>query len=270
MKDERDQQIYDAVLKQIDVSPFSQNFILNLVRSRMSNLNLTTTDEFISYLETSESEMDFFRSQLSNSFSMFFRNRLTFEVLAHIVLPVLLKKATSVSEIRIWSAGCAAGHEAYSLAILLETFNNVSSKQLKYRIFATDKNYNEIEKAVLGDYYISDLGNLTLNEVGKWFNQNGKKYKIDASLKRYVQFELFDLLNKDCICPKASIFGDFDLIVCANVLIYYNQDVQKQIITNFKKCISKDGYIVSGEVERDLFLQNGFTELYPQSSVFKV
>lgn len=270
MTEEKELKLIDELMHEMDVTPFSRSFISNLIRNRMADLNFNVIDDYVAYFEVNKSESELFRSQLSNSYSMFFRNRLTFEVLAHIVIPACLQKSNSISEMRVWSAGCAAGHEAYSLAILFESFNNVSSKQLKYRIFATDKNYKEIEKAVMGDYQFSDLGNLTVNELDKWFTQNGNKYKLNASIKQFVQFELFDLLNEDCICPKTSIFGDFDLIMCANVLIYYNPEVQKKIISNFKKCIASDGYVITGEVERDLFLQNGFIEIYPQSSVFRL
>jgi len=78
------------------------------------------------------------------------------------------------------------------------------------------------------------------------------------------------LLNEKYSCPPTSIFGDFDLIVCANILFYYTPEIQKKIIKKTKNCLSDTGYLITGETERDLFIQSGFHEVYPQSAIFKI
>lgn len=261
---------YDRIKKYIDISAYNTNFIDNVIQNRVAELNCKTTDEFLKIIELDAVELAIFEKNLINSYSLFFRNRLTFEVLRHVYLPSLLNKTKDNTEIRIWSAGCAAGQEAYSLAILFETFNKNSSRQFNYRIFATDKSYDAIQVAVSGQYRKNDLGNLTLVEAEAWFTKIDKKFKIEKSLNEHIQFEFFDLLSKECACPSSSIFGDFDIIMCANVLIYYNVDVQKQILSNFRKCVSTKGILITGETERDLYIRNGFFELYPNSAIFVV
>ncbi len=262
-------EIIEKLQQKTDVSAYSKNFIRNLIHHRMSELNMNEVAEYKNYIDRSISEMDKLEGQLKNSYSMFFRNRLTFETLGQVVLPRIAMQKTTGNEVRVWSAGCAGGHEAYSLAILFESFNEISSKKIKYRIFATDRDYAEIQKAALGEYGRHDLGNLTVLEKEKWFQTNGKIFKIIPEIKKCVQFELFDFLQTDAICPPSSIFGGFDIIMCANVLIYYNEDAQQRVISNLRKCISENGFIVTGEAERDVFVNKGFTEISQQCCIFR-
>ncbi|MBV5342328.1 hypothetical protein JZU68_01485, partial [bacterium] len=113
----------------------------------------------------------------------------------------------------------------------------------------------------LGEYNKQDIDNLTNSETDLWFKVVGVNYKINVDIKKHVQFELFNLLDKECTCPPSSIFGGFDIIMCANVLIYYNEDFQQQIISNFQKCISKNGFLITGEAEREIFINKSFVEV---------
>jgi len=253
-----------------DFSAYSPTYLGNLIQSRMAELKMQDFADYFVYFDKNSTENDLLESGLKNSYSLFFRNRLTYEVIRHLVLPRLAVQKAVADEVRVWSVGCASGHEPYSLAIVLETFNKISSRVLKYRIFATDREFAEIENAVLGEYSRQDLGNLTLAETDKWFKTKGKRYKIDARLKKNIQYEIFDLLDKNYICPPSSIFGDFDIIMCANVLMYYNVDVQMRIVDNFKKSIVSNGLLITGEAEREILLKAGCTELIPQSCIFKV
>lgn len=261
--------LFEKLQVKSDISVYCPTFIQNLIKYRMSDLAIEQVSDYKRYIESNESELDRIIGLLKNSYSLFFRNRLTFETLGHVVLPKLISQNREIDEIRIWSAACAGGHEPYSLAIVFEKFNQLNASKLKYRIFATDRDYHEIERAVVGVFSASDIGNLSNLETTNWFLSDGKTYKIKAELKKNIQYELFDLLNNSCICPRSSIFGSFDFIMCANVLIYYNEEIQKQIVSNMKKCISKNGFIISGEAERELFLNNNFIEVFPQSCIFK-
>jgi chemotaxis methyl-accepting protein methylase len=263
-------EIIEKLQQKTDVSVYTTKFLISLIQHRMTDLKLDEVADYIGYIERNPFEFEIIEGQLKNSYSQFFRNRLTFETLRHVILPRLVTQKQSKDEVRILSAGCAGGHEAYSLAIVFETFNKISSTELKYRIFATDRDFSEIERAVVGEYGKHDVGNLTNTETGLWFKVLGKNYKINVDIKKHVQYELFDLLDKRSTCPSSSIFGEFDIIMCANVLIYYNEEFQQQIISNFQKCISKNGFIITGEAEREIFINKNYVEVYPQSCIFRV
>ncbi|MBP6610800.1 MAG: hypothetical protein KA206_06870 [Paludibacter sp.] len=261
--------IIEKLKQKIDISAYSSHFIQQSIKHRMFDLGIVEIVDYANYFESSSSESDVFENLLKNSYSLFFRNRLTFETLGQVVLPVLMGDKREVDEIRIWSTACAGGHEPYSLAIAFEKFNRLSSNKLKYRIFATDRDFKEIEHAIMGNYSATDIENLTISETKEWFLFDGKYYKIKSELKKNIQFEIFDLLDDSCICPRSSIFGTFDFIMCANVLIYYNAETQNRIVSNLKKCVSKHGFVLTGETEREIFINNNFIEVFPQSCIFK-
>ena len=97
------------------------------------------------------------------------------------------------------------------------------------------------------------------------------KYPFNFYLKAFdlISFCIMSF-NTELSFPAASIFGDFDLIFCANVLFYYKPEFQSLIINKLKKGLSKEGYIITGEAERTIFLNNNFKEEFPHSAIFKI
>ena len=171
-------------------------------------------------------------------------------------------------EIRIWSAACAGRQEAYSLAILLEELNKGREVPWDYRIFATDKSVAQVDEARRGVFSQQALAKMTLSWTEQWFEKQNESYVVRPELKRCIDFSVFDLLDQTNGCPSSSIFGDFDIVFCSNVLFYYKPVFRTAILEKVTSCLSKDGYIVVSEVERDFMLNNLFREVYPQSGIF--
>ena len=262
-------ELIEIIQQKIDVSAYSIGFINNMIKTRMEQLKIETPLAYAAIISYDESEIEKIKDNLTNSHSLFFRNRLTFETLRQVYLPVIMTQKKDEDEIRIWSAGCAGGQEPYTLAILMESVINNWKSELKYRIFATDSNFKEIERAVLGIYSKADIVNLTWHEIDTWFTHSAKRYSLVPQLKKNVQFELFDLFDNDCNCPRTSIFGGFDIIMLANVLIYYKEEMQNKLLKRLKSCKTKQGIIITGETEREIFLRNEYVELYPNSCIFR-
>jgi chemotaxis protein methyltransferase CheR len=210
-------------------------------------------------------------NSLLNSYSEFFRNSLTFSVLERIVLPDIIfnENIEKRKTIRIWSAACASGQEAYSLAILLEGFNN-GAKKVAYRIFGTDIDNEQVRIAQQGHYSADQIGNVTHKQLKKWFAREGDQYKVMPELKSNIEFSVFDLLSSQYSSPPESIFGGFDIVMCANLLFYYQADSQKTIIEKIKGAMAENGYLITGETERDILLKHGFKEVFPQSAIYKI
>ena len=91
---------------------------------------------------------------------------------------------------------------------------------------------------------------------------------ICDELKRNIDFSVYDILDSDYSCPPASIFGDFDLVMGANLLFYYEPDIQRIMIDKLTKSMNLSGFFVTGEVERDMVLKHK-NEVYPFSAIFK-
>ena len=255
----------------IDVSKFDDSFLIRSLQKSHIETQTSSDKVYSTVLEKNEIEGKAFLESLNISYTEFFRNPLTFAVLERIILPSIgLKKGNSKrKEIRVWSAACAAGQEAYSLAILFEELINDGNDKLNYRIFGTDQKDSQVKEAQKGRYVVTNLNNLNLRRVKQWFTNKDDTYTVNQELKRNIDFSVFDLFDEQLGCPPASIFGDFDLVICANLLFYYKPKYQKIILEKMGNCIAKGGYLITGETERDIVLKHNYCEVYPQSAIFQ-
>ena len=250
---------------------FNEKFIFDLMKKRIEVLGIQGIDEYVALIQADSAEKSEFMSSQEVSYSEFFRNPLTFTVLSQIIIPeiVQFERSKRSNDIRIWSAACAAGQEAYSLAILLEEYSTISETHTEYNIFATDINQYHLELAEAGKFDSLSVRNVSLRRINEFFESTNGYYEIKDKIKKHINFSIFNLLLDDCVCPPASIFGDFDIVLCANLLFYYKPEYQQKILKKIKKCLSANGFIITGETERDIMLNNGFIELFPKSCVFK-
>ena len=253
---------------QIDILKYEAAFLTKSIEKRMQETVCSSHEAYCDLLQFDVAEPKLFMDSMQISYSEFFRNPLTFSVLEKIILPTIICKNKNVKkrEIRIWSAACASGQESYSISMLL---NEYSQEKPDFRIFATDQSESQIKIAENGVFSESTVSNLSLKRVNDWFSKHGHHYTAKPELKENIEFSTFDLLDKQHICPPTSIFGEFDIIFCANVLFYYKPVFQKKIIEKLKKCLSENGFLITDETEREILLQHGFQEVYPQSGIFK-
>jgi chemotaxis protein methyltransferase CheR len=255
----------------LNLSCFDQEFFQQTVQKRMMACQLENFDAYIALLDHQLSELTHLYNALHISYSEFFRNPLTFALLETVIFPGLIKQQPKKkpAELRIWSSACADGREAYSIAMLLEELKQKSGTDFNYRIFATDVIQSQPEAARKGVYSATALNNLSLGRVNRWFTQSGEHYTINSELKSNIDFSEFDLLSDILSCPAASIFGDFDLVFCANLLIYYNRAVQNRIIEKLGRCIKNDGLLVTGESEQGIIKKYGMREVFSGAPLFK-
>ncbi len=239
----------------VDVSRYEKSFLDKTLQKRLDENHCASPEEYCVCLEQNDQEAGNLLDSLKISYSEFFRNPLTFAVLEQIILPELvLKKGKSKrKEIRVWSAACAAGQESYSLCMLLEELKT-GGNEISYRIFATDQCETQVNEARNGRYPAEALNNLNFKRVKQWFTKRGDTYTVKPALKNYINFSVFDLFSKELCCPPESLFGDFDLVVCANLLFYYKSEYRKIILEKAVKCLAGGGYLITGETERDILI----------------
>ena len=216
---------------------------------------------------------------LNNTFSEFFRNSLTFAYLEQIVLPSLIEKKIKEKqkEIRIWSAACASGQEPYSIAIVIDELIRIHHPGLSCRIFATDLNQSELSIAKKGVYPVSSLGKVNMSRLNTYFirmDQSEKysqivNFAIISDIGRYIDFSVFDLTSEEGNCPQASIYGNFDLVFCSNVLFYYKPEYQQRILLKIGNCLNPDAWLITGEAERGIVRENNYREEFFSSGIFK-
>lgn len=255
----------------LDVSKYEDYFLHQSIEKRIAQAGCKSIEAYYTLLKQDSHEPMLFFNSLHNSYSEFFRNPLTFGVLERIIFPMIIlnKQNNKKKEIRLWSAATAAGQEAYSLAIILEELTNKGNYKLKYRIFATDHLEMQLHEAQKGIYTATALNHLTMKRIHQWFDKKGDLFAIRPELKHHIDFSVFDLFSESLVCPPTSIFGDFDIVICANLLFYYKPAYRRIILNKASNCIAEGGFIIVGETEREILIHDNYQEVYPQSGIFR-
>ncbi len=186
--------------------------------------------------------------------SQFFRNPTTFHALQHEVLPAILaeKDRTGGRALRLWSAGCACGEEAYSLALLLCEAAQGAVARYSTTIYGTDIEPECLRAAREGRYSAGSLKSVPAQWRQRYFAAAGAQFIVGPELRDLVNFKRHNILD-------AAPFGRIDLVVFRNVLIYMADSLQEQVLFGIHGALNSGGYLVLGKVEglsgaaRDLF-----------------
>lgn len=255
----------------LDISIYDHSYLEKAFQSRMNSTSCESLDFYFQYLGKISDEPFHLLGQLSNSYSEFFRNPLTFSLLEQAILPRLFNREEKIfsPEIRIWSAACASGQEAYSLAILLNDYKEKHKTNIGYRILATDNSVSELEKARNGIFDLKTLKNTPIGFAEKYFSRTGDTFILNQTIREQLDFSFYDLLSKDSSSPPSGIYGDYDLIMCCNVLFYYESGYQQIILNKIHRSLKPGGFFITGEAETHLVNAfGGFRSFAAPSAIF--
>lgn len=249
---------------------FDAGFLQSTIERRMAGINMPDIRDYLQMAKADPEELHALINDLHIRYSEFFRNPLTFASLEKIILPQIIRKHhyNEPGEIRIWSSACAGGQEPFSIAMLMEELLASEQKSITYRIFASDIETIESNQQAEGLFHDGSLNNVPYRFISRWFKRTGNVYRIDPYLRSRIVFTTFDLTDDSILCPPDCIYGDFDLILCCNVLFYYNMKTRNKIIRKLSRCLVPGGYLVTGETERDLVARTLFREEFPNSAIF--
>lgn len=238
--------------RDVDFSMNRSSMIERRINKRLLATNNINYLEYFKYLEKHPEETDHLIDVLTINVSRFFRNPLTFEYLAEVVLPAIImqKKRVSDHSFRIWSAGCAKGEEVYSVAILINELMEKEKYELNINIFASDIDENSLKKGRNGVYPYESIMEIKYGLLIKYFVKENETYRLRSEIKDMVQFSFFDIVNKKTYVPPESIYGNFDLVLCRNLLIYFQPASQEIILDKLFRSLSESGFLVLGETEK--------------------
>jgi len=252
-----------------DLSIFDESFVQKAVGNRCTAKEIKTFPEYITYLSNNMLEAKALVDSLNINHTDFFRNSLVFANLEQWILPKLVEQKSGSGELRIWSAGCSSGQEPYSAAMLLDEYSKTSGKALRYRIIATDIYQPALDTATKGEYNEDAVQNIKSRQLKEYFTKKGNLYGISPRLKEHINFSAYDLLDKNSLHPHESIFGNFDIVFCSNVLFYYRPEPQRYILQKLIRSMNKDGYLITGEAEMSLVLnKDGLQTAAPPAPIF--
>lgn len=235
----------------LDFSGYRASMLERRLQKRIYGSRSTSLNDYYEYLNNHSDEMDKLIDVFTINVSRFFRNSFIFEYISKIIIPDLLqfKNTNNDNSLRIWSAGCSFGEEPYSMAIILNEIISKEETQFTTNIFATDIDKKAIRRAAEGTYGIDSIENLKFGLFQKYFNKEDKRFKIDPYIKSMVQFSFYDLLDSKNLVPPESIFGGFDIVLCRNVLIYFEPEYQKIIFNKLYHSLNNNGFLILGEAE---------------------
>ena len=254
----------------LDLSRLDDSFLLQMIKRRCELIPISDISTYPARLEQDGAERQLLLLSLNNNFTEFFRNSLTFAHLEHWVLPNLIDRIPQGRELRIWSAGCSTGQEPYSLAILLENLCEKRQQPFRYRIFATDISATALAAASTGEYAQEAVQNIRLKDLNCFFSYANGCYAVSERLKNHISFSYYDLVDPLSSNPKESIFGNFDLILCSNVLLYYNAASQRLILQKLINSMVDSGYLITGEAERSITGRcSAVSAVCPPSSIYR-
>lgn len=184
--------------------------------------------------------------------SFFFRDVKPFDLLRQNVLPALLESRKGTKSIRIWSAACSSGQEAYSMAITLRE-EAARLHDWRTEIVGTDISTDMIAKAEAGIYsHFEVQRGLPVQYLVKYFKKNGDLWQIDPALRAMVRYRQFNLMDD------LRGLGMFDVVFCRNVLIYFDLETKRQILAQIRKVIRDDGALFLGGAETVLGISDRF------------
>lgn len=200
----------------------------------------------------------------------FFRDPALFAALREQILPDLIASARHRAsyqgggwgELRLWSAGCATGEEAYSLAILVADLLGDELDQFSVRIFATDLDSDAIAFARRGVYSASAVAGLPPDIVTRYFDRVDGEYVVQKRVRALVIFGEHDLAQR-------APFPRIDLVLCRNVLIYFTLELQKRVLQLFAYSLRDGGYLVLGKAETTSPLPEFFMPVQPSLKIYR-
>lgn len=246
----------------LNFSAYKQPTIERRLQRRMAATGHQNFNDYVHYVRQHPEE----RQRLVRSFLIkvteFFRDPELYTYLSEQVLPELIRGASERGgEVRIWSAGCATGEEAYSLAMAV--FDLIgTSHDLSVRIFATDLDEDAVTFARRGIYSARSLSRVPQDVRGRHFVERGDDYEIRKHLRSLMVFGEHDL-------GQQAPFPRIDLVFCRNVLIYFNQALQRRALQLFAFSLRTGGYLVLGKSETVSPLAEFFAVDQPRYKVFR-
>ena len=218
-----------------------------LIESRLkpvaSRLGLKTAAELVRGLRTADEALArIVTDAMTTNETSFFRDKIPFDQFRDVMLPALVPARRDAARLRIWSCAASSGQEPYSLAMILDAAASVAGWTID--LVASDINADMVERGKEGLYsHFEVLRGLPIQMLARHFHHEGDEWRLSSSIRKRVRFELFNLLDS------YEPLGQFDVIFCRNVLIYFDQQLKQDVLGRLAGALAPDGYLVLGSAE---------------------
>jgi two-component system CheB/CheR fusion protein len=246
----------------VDFTFYKPTTIIRRIERRISVNQLDNIENYLNLLMESPTEVSVLYKELLIGVTKFFRDTEAYKVVEEKLIPELFASKTQGEQIRIWDVACSSGEEAYSIAILLKEYLEKYNLNFDVKIFATDIDRDSIEYASAGIYPESIVTDVPEDKLKKYFRKKGDSYRINENIRQMVIFATHNII-------KDPPFSKLDLIVCRNLLIYFQPIMQKKVISAFSFALNPGGFLFLGSSESVGELANFFTIFDNRAKIYR-
>ncbi len=244
-----------------DFTGYKRPSLIRRVSSRMKLVGAETYAEYLDFLQVDPGEFTALFDAILINVTAFFRDPAAWDLLSSEILPGLLAAKGPSDPIRVWSAGCATGEEAYTLAIVLAELLGVDGMRRRIKIYGTDVDEAALTIARHATYTPKALAGLPEPLLDRYFEKFGANYSFRKDLRRTVIFGQHDLVN-------AAPISHIDVLACRNTLMYLNSETQARVLARLHFALEDGGVLLLGKAEMLLSHSNLFTPLDLKRRIF--
>lgn len=236
-------QYRDYIYKEsgIHFSDSNRSILESRLKERLKLLKLDSVSNYYSLLVKDREETKLFLDSITTNLTRFFRNKAHYDTFINHVIPDLVKFKTAKGDkrIKIWSAGCSTGEEPYTNAMVLKEH---LPPDFKIEVTASDLSLKSLMKAQEGFYLNSRVGDIPENYLQKYFIKKPDGYQISDEIKNLIKFDYHNLKFE----PNMK---NLDILFCRNVLIYFDEAAQENVINHFWNALARHSYLFIGHSE---------------------
>ncbi|WP_242610691.1 chemotaxis protein CheB [Aquimarina brevivitae] len=246
----------------LDFSLYKKPTLIRRMSRRMKVLKIDSLEEYLSYIEAHDDEVQILYRDFLIGVTKFFRDSKVWELIENEVIPELVKQKAQDGIIKIWDVGCSTGEETYSLAMLLHQEIKRQKKDLEFKIFATDISQHHLDVASKGEYSEAIEGDVPGEYLSRYFKKKDKTYKISDKIRRAVIFSNHNII-------KDPPFNNMDMAVCRNLLIYLQSTIQNRVLQVLHYSLRFEGFLVLGTSESVGGVRPYFEEISRKWNVYR-
>ena len=225
-----------------DFTGYKRASLARRIEKRLRAVGVERPADYVDYLEVHPEEFAQFFTTILINVTAFFRDPTAWDYLAREVIPRVLKAKEPGAAVRVWSAGCASGEEAYSLAMTLAEAMGVDAFRERVKVYGTDVDDEALNQARHATYDADAVAGVPPSLLEKYFERQGDRLVFNKDLRRSVIFGRHDLIQDAPI-------SRLDLLVCRNTLMYFNAETQARVLDRFLFALNDGGCLFLGKAE---------------------
>ena len=267
MTDAPSDQAFESLLEYLrqtrgfDFTGYKRSSLCRRVGKRMQDVHVESCNDYIDYLELHPEEFGFLFNTILINVTAFFRDPPAWDYVSQDIIPQIMARKRANEPVRVWSAGCASGEEAYTLAMLLAENMGDEAFRQRVKVYGTDVDEEALAQARQASYSVQQAETNPAALRDKYFELAGNRYVFRSDLRRSVIFGRLDFVQDAPI-------SRMDLLVCRNVLMYFNAETQGRILSRFHFALADAGFLFLGKAEMLLLHAKLFTPVNLNLRVF--